>query len=202
MLLRSAARRSARSLQQSNGSLGISEASSEPAWSTPFALLAWNVLRGYEKHRKLAANWLLRKGAVLRAKKGDRTVHGHDTTIVGWPWTVGAHSWVEPTALAVLALRREGFGASDRVQDGLRLLRDRAVVTGGWNCGNKETFGRALRAQPAATGLALLALAHTEPSGNQAEGCLPIPPRNPAERAGRGVAGLGRAGAARLGPSA
>ena len=37
------------SLQQSNGSLGISEASPEPGWTTPFALLAWNVLGDTKK---------------------------------------------------------------------------------------------------------------------------------------------------------
>jgi hypothetical protein len=46
-----------------------------------------------------------------------------------------------------------------RVREGLRLIRDRAIVSGGWNYGNNAAFGRDLRPQPAPTGLALLALA-------------------------------------------
>ena len=33
---------------------------------------------------------------------------GHDASIVGWPWVAGTHSWVEPTAMALLAIAREG----------------------------------------------------------------------------------------------
>ncbi len=71
------------------------------------------------------------------------------------------HSWLEPTALAILALGRSGLGKHPRVHEGLRLLRDRALPSGGWNFGNKATFGRELRPQPAPTGLALLTLAMT-----------------------------------------
>ena len=56
-----------------------------------------------------------------------------------------------------------------RVQEGLRLLRDRAIESGGWNYGNKSTYGRVLRAYPATTGLALLALANTGPCGDLAK---------------------------------
>ena len=155
------------SLQQPNGSLGISEASPEPGWTTPYALLTWKALGGYEKERKLAVAWLLREsGDIVKEVKGHRPVQGHDSSIVGWPWTSGTHSWVEPTALAVLALRREGLGTHARVQEGLRLLRDRAIESGGWNFGNKSTYGRVLRAYPATTGLALLALANTDSCGD------------------------------------
>jgi hypothetical protein len=151
------------SVQQANGSLGISESLPEPGWATPYGLLAWNALGGFETERKRAVDWLLlQAGGVFPKDIGPRPVHGHDTSIVGWPWTSGAHSWVEPTAMAVLALRREGLGDHARVQEGLRLLRDRAIVTGGWNCGNKSTYGHILRPQPATTGIALLALARAD----------------------------------------
>lgn len=66
-------------------------------------------------------------------------------------------------------LRREGLGGHARVQEGLRLLCDRAIVTGGWNCGNKATYGQTLRPLPAPTGIALLALAGSRPSRTLAE---------------------------------
>ena len=55
---------------------------------------------------------------------------GHDPTLTGWPWVGGTHSWVEPTSLAVLALRREGLGKHPRVEEGLKVIRDRAIVSG------------------------------------------------------------------------
>src|SRR5205823_2982446 len=72
-------------------------------------------------------------------------------------------------ALAVLALRGEGLGDHPRVLEGLRLIRDRALTSGGWNYGNVSTFGRELRPQPGPTGLALLALAGVDEAAGQAE---------------------------------
>jgi hypothetical protein len=66
--------------------------------------------------------------------------------------------------MAVLALDRTGLSAHPRVEEGRRVIRDRAVASGGWNYGNREVFGRALRAQPGPTGLALLALAGQGPA--------------------------------------
>ncbi len=84
---------------------------------------------------------------------------GHNTSLVGWPWVPETHSWLEPTAFAILALSREGFGDHPRVQQGLDLILDRAIPGGGWNYGNRAVFGRTLRPQPGPTGIALLALA-------------------------------------------
>jgi hypothetical protein len=84
---------------------------------------------------------------------------GHDPTIPGWSWVDGTASWLEPTALAVLALRRAGRDDHPRARDGRRLILDRALPAGGWNYGNTTVFGTELRPQPGPTGLALLALA-------------------------------------------
>jgi hypothetical protein len=65
--------------------------------------------------------------------------------------------------MAVLALRRGEQATHARVEEGYRLIRDRAIVTGGWNYGNKAAFGHPLRPQPGPTGLALLALAQRDP---------------------------------------
>ena len=67
---------------------------------------------------------------------------GHDSTLVGWPWVDGTHSWLEPTALAILALCREGLGDHPRVAAGIALILDRALEDGGWNYGGKAVFGR------------------------------------------------------------
>jgi hypothetical protein len=147
-------------LQSRDGSLGVSATLPKPCWATPYGVLLWAALGGYTTHRERAVQWLLDQQGVSfpNVAAAERTV-GHDTAIVGWPWVADTHSWVEPTAMAILALRREGQAEHPRVREGLRLIRDRAIPTGGWNYGNNAAFGRDLRPQPAPTGLALLALA-------------------------------------------
>jgi uncharacterized protein (DUF362 family) len=85
-------------------------------------------------------------------------VHDIDLKLVGWPWAEGNFSWVEPTAWACLALRRAGYGDHPRVQDGLRLLLDRAFDDGGINYGNRHVLGRRTEPIPGPTALMLLAL--------------------------------------------
>ena len=151
------------SIQNKDGSIGLSGAQRSPGWPTSYALLLWHELKRAEGCRRSAVRWLLgQKGRTIRPEFNlDRTI-GHDTMLVGWPWVTDTHSWLEPTALAVLALRKEGAGNNTRVLEGLKLIRDRAIPGGGWNYGNKAAFGTALRPQPAPTGLALLALADSE----------------------------------------
>jgi hypothetical protein len=137
---------------------GIPAGVQQPAWPTAYAVLLWAAYGRYEAQRARAVEWLLKlKGEAYAHDDGSPV--GHDTTLVGWPWVAGTHSWLEPTAMAILALRREGHAAHDRVAEGLKLMADRAVPTGGWNYGNSSVFGNTLRAQPAPTGLSLLALA-------------------------------------------
>ena len=134
------------SIRQPDGSLGVTLDLPEPGWATPFALLLW------------VESWRIRgraiggrrtgssgsKGQTIARSKDDPM--GHDATIVGWPWVAGTHSWVEPTAMALLALGREGLADHARAREGVRLLLDRAIPTGGWNLGNPVVFGNATSA--------------------------------------------------------
>lgn len=152
-------------IQQNNGAVGLSESLTYPHWPTPLALLLWTALGTHAEERRRATEWLLAtKGEAIRRGPGDPI--GHDTTIVGWPWVEHTHSWVEPTSMAILALRRQDLGRHSRVRDGLRLLRDRAIATGGWNYGNNVVFETTLRPRPAPTGLALLAQAGIAPKSD------------------------------------
>jgi hypothetical protein len=144
------------SIQQSNGSVGVSEALPVPEWATPLAILVWAGRKEFAGCAEKACNWLLgRKGLVLA---DEEKIFGHDTGIVGWPWVAGTHSWIEPTAMAVLALRRRRLLDHARTREGLRLIADRSIASGGWNYGNNTVYGKTLRPQPAATGMALTAL--------------------------------------------
>jgi hypothetical protein len=147
-------------LQGDDGSLGPLANLPAPGWATPFSLLLWQALGGFEDPRRRATRWLLRERVATTPRPGEAGgITGHDPSIPGWPWVEGVHAWVEPTAVAILALAREGVAAHPRVADGLRFFHDRAIATGGWNYGNTVVFGHTLRPQPAPTGLALLALA-------------------------------------------
>jgi hypothetical protein len=147
-------------IQRSDGSLPVSEGLPSPGWATPYALLLWSALPGYEEAESRARAWLLgREGVVSRIDKNSEKTIGHDPGLVGWPWVEGTHSWLEPTALAIIALCQAGLAGQRRAQAGVELILDRALEAGGWNYGNTTVFGTDLRPQPGPTGLALLALA-------------------------------------------
>jgi hypothetical protein len=92
----------------------------------------------------------------------------------GWSWTTGAFSWVEPTAYALLALKKlSAFlpqaQVADRLHQGERLLYDRMCVGGGWNYGNARVLGEHVPPYPEVTAVALIALQnHQTRAANQA----------------------------------
>jgi hypothetical protein len=154
--------------QNPDGSLGISAAQQDPHWSTSLAILAWRTAgelkqNPYRKHIERAVAWMLK----VEGKPMPRTPEvGHDTTLIGWPWVEGTHSWVEPTAFCVLALKATGHRNHPRTREAVRLLIDRQLPDGGCNSGNTQVLGAYLRPHLQPSGLLLIALAdETDPSG-------------------------------------
>jgi hypothetical protein len=154
----------AAAIQHSDGSLPVFAGTLTPAWATPYAMLLWHAVPDFVKSRGRAGAWLLGLQGQSIPRDGFTTqVIGHDPMVRGWPWVENTHSWVEPTALVTLSLCREGLNRHARVTAGIHLLLNRSLESGGWNYGNPAVLGRALRAQPGPSGLALLALkAHGE----------------------------------------
>ena len=70
------------------------------------------------------------EGKTLPRTKGTDELIGHDSAAVGWPWVDGTHSWLEPTALAILALCREGLAGHPRVDAGIELILNRSAREG------------------------------------------------------------------------
>ena len=96
------------------------------------------------------------EGKVVRLETSD--AGDIDAGLLGWPWASDTFSWVEPTAWACLALRAAGQGHHPRVQEGLRLLLDRAFDHGGANYGSRVILGKQTEAIPGPTAILLLAL--------------------------------------------
>jgi hypothetical protein len=154
------------SRQRPDGAVPVTASLSSPQWTTSLAVLGWlrcGPAAGQRYEREIAAGlrWLLRsKGRRLPPNP---EIFDHDTTLVGWSWTPGSHSWVEPTSYALLALRAASREAHERSQSGIELLLNRALPEGGWNYGNRRVLGNVLRPFPAPTGTALAALAGVAP---------------------------------------
>lgn len=83
----------------------------------------------------------------------------HDTSLPGWSWTDGAHSWIEPTALAMLALSAAGQRGHQRLLQAEAMLLDRLLPSGGWNMGTVHVYGALLFPDLVNTSAALCALA-------------------------------------------
>lgn len=146
------------SIQRSDGAVGVSFKLQTPEWPTSYALLLWQATGSSTTPVTRGCHWLLQHKGVTFPNPKDGAL-GHDTTIPGWSWVNDTYSWLEPTAMAVIALRRAGFQDHPRVRLGLAMINDRVIPEGGWNFGNNVTFGTSLRPKPAPTGMALVALA-------------------------------------------
>jgi hypothetical protein len=143
--------------QLSDGRVCISPDHPEAAWPTSLAVLAWHQSPEHRENQVRAADFLLASSGRHWPRMADAP-SSHDTGIKGWPWIAGTHSWAEPTALAMLALKIAGYGGHQRVQEAARLLLDRQLPHGGWNYGNALVFDQELRPMPLSTGLVLNAL--------------------------------------------
>lgn len=144
--------------QGQDGRVSIHRRHSDSAWPTALAVLAWQGSPASQVAQGRAVQFLLRTTGLHAAREaGDPAAH--DTLLKGWPWNDGTASWIEPTALAVLALQVAGHGAHDRVQEAFRMLLDRQLPHGGWNYGNTLVFGKELHPAPESTGAALAGLA-------------------------------------------
>jgi hypothetical protein len=126
-------------------------------WPTFLSVFAWQKAGGFEKQVERAVAFLLGLAGKHWPNRNDDIV-GHDTALIGWPWIENTHSWVEPTSLAIIALKICGSVDHERVREGVKMLMDRQLPDGGWNYGNRTVFNQPLLPMPNSTGHALCAL--------------------------------------------
>lgn len=148
--------------QLADGRVSFSPQHPEAFWPTSLAIFAWHQAAAYREAQARALRFLLATTGKHWQRQPD-AAYGHDPSLQGWSWIDATHSWVEPTGLAVIALKITGFGDHARVKEGVRLLLDRQLPGGGWNYGNTKTFGQELFPFPESTGLALNALCGLAP---------------------------------------
>ena len=143
--------------QDPDGRVSISREHEEVFWPTALSILAWHGSEAHETHSSRGVLFLLKTTGQHRSKNPDDPV-GHDPSIPGWPWIDGTHSWIEPTALSVIALKAAGYGKQDRIGQAILMILDRQLPHGGWNYGNTTVYGRELHPMPESTGAALAGL--------------------------------------------
>jgi hypothetical protein len=143
--------------QVADGRVCITHEQPETCWPTSLAILAWQGAPDHQQSQETAVRFLLERSEVLTPKTW-KDIVGYDTTLRGWSWTANTFSWVEPTALAIIALRVVHRQNHSRAQDAVAMLMDRQLPDGGWNVGSTIVFGQALRPMPENTGIALQAL--------------------------------------------
>jgi len=147
--------------QQSNGAVALLPEGPKSIWVTSVAILAWTRTNREPEAVQRAVEFLLACGAE-RPKaptQQQKEVIGHDMALRGWPWIEGTASWVDTTALALLALRAAGRTGEERYREGIQLILNRQLPSGGWNYGNTLVYGAELRPTSESTGAALFALA-------------------------------------------
>jgi hypothetical protein len=157
--------------QRPDGGWPLGAGEDRSTWPTPLAVLA---LLGRSELRERAAGglrwlvghagrdpgWLIR--LLYRFWPGALPVR-MDPTLKGWSWNPDAFSWVEPTAYALLALKKgrtvlSGAHVDARIREGESMLYDRVCEGGGWNYGNTNVYGVNVPPYPEVTAVALLGL--------------------------------------------
>lgn len=173
-------------LQADSGTVGVRSGEPGPGWPTSLAIVVWQAVDAerYQNQVARGVNWLLANRGMPIEQSPE---FGHNTTLVGWSYAEQTHSWVEPTALAVLAMKAAGKGDSAATREAAALLVDRQLPGGGLNYGNTIVLGQIVRAHVQPTGIALLALGQRTNGG-------PAPASagwsHPTERVAKSVAWL------------
>jgi len=174
-----------RSWQLPNGGCQPNSKVDQPNWTTALWVSLHCRRRVLDDRLQKAVEWLVQsrgaESSPLRwlANRIRPMEKGYRPELYGWNWFPETHSWVEPTAHAIVALqlalscygsmkdstRRQ---ARDRVALGRQMLLARRCADGGWNYGSPRALGIELASYPETTATALLGLQnHPDPAIQQ-----------------------------------
>jgi hypothetical protein len=154
------------SCQHADGSWGINPQDAQGCWLTAWAVYALAKIQPGAQPAQAGIEWLMGENVMQISNLDDleagQRVAKIDFSLRGWPWQPGEASWVEPTALALLAMSAHRVETA-RIAESVQYLVNRRCPGGGWNVGNPVMFNAALPARAHPTAWTLLALAHTDP---------------------------------------
>lgn len=142
----------------------------EPCWATSLCVTLQCVHKVFDSGFDKGVAWLLGSRGI-EGSPLERALHlvgrmvvEYNPNLKGWPWSPESTSWVEPTAHALVALKKvrqvraAQTGLAERIEEGERMLADRRCRDGGWNYGNRRVLRTDLPSYPETTALALLGL--------------------------------------------
>jgi len=158
-----------KSWQAPDGSWPPTQGAAISGWGTALCLTLAHIRGDLGEPYRTGVDYLLKtagteselwRRAVLRIGSVDP---GRNLSLKGWPWKEGTSSWVEPTAHALVALKKASAHLhapelSERIRSGEALLLDVRCKDGGWNYGSAWTLGEDQRSYPETTAVALLGL--------------------------------------------
>jgi len=151
-------------IQEPSGSVGVRASEETPRWPTSLAILAWLAIdkAAYSDPIARAFRW----ATSIEGERLETGEVGHNGMLAAWPWVEkgnvagprGTHSWLEPSALFVIAFKALGMSDHPRTREAVDLLVDRLLPEGGCNYGNTYVLGQKLRPHVQPSGIAMLAL--------------------------------------------
>jgi hypothetical protein len=167
--------------QISDGSWPLNGELKEGSWATALSVVALSNFPDQQARVLKGGGWIVKQkgrglpflAAVLVRLSITKFEAELNPDLKGWSWTPGAFSWVEPTAYSLMALKKirsipNTPKASDRIQQGEKMVYDRMCDGGGWNYGTPSVLGEKGWPYPDITALTLIALQdHAQASANR-----------------------------------
>ncbi|MBM2802179.1 MAG: SQHop cyclase protein [Deltaproteobacteria bacterium] len=156
--------------QNADGSWPISDSAKGPSWATAIAIITLSSVPEYRPQVVKAGQWALAQeggkpgllAQIVLFVTGQKQVVRLNRDLIGWPWTTGNFSWVEPTSYFMVAVKKlqahlPASAVQQRLEQAELMIYDRMCDGGGWNSGNAEVYEEKLWPYPDTTALALIA---------------------------------------------
>ena len=145
--------------QLEDGRVCLSPEYPETSWPTSLAILAWQDSPPHQENHNRAVQFLLNSSGKHWEKKSNSVI-GHDPILKGWAWIDNTHSWVETTALAIIALHNAGYETHPRLHEATNMLLDRQLSQGTRHHAGQDASG--VRSQRRTDSDLAAALRHVE----------------------------------------